>query len=122
MTIRTPLAAALAAAALAAAPASAQVVYHLPACQPVVYHSPVVYHTPVVYHLPAYTWGNPVVYDHSFAWGNQAVFQSGRWYNSGSVVGQSVGLARLWDPDAGWGGFPFNARPGLNIAYRLLTR
>ena len=115
MTIRTPLAAALALVLVAAAAPSASaqhVVYHYPVVyhQPVVHHTPVIYHTPVVYHQPVYTYHTPVV-------------QSGPWVNRLNLLTPESNrpLSRpLWDTSGRDGfGFPFNNRPLLNIAYKL---
>lgn len=108
MTVRTPLAAAFALVLVAAAAPSASaqhVIYHTP----VVHHQPVTYHTPVVYHQAVYTYGTPVV-------------QSGQWNTGPTSIVQRFRNPPWAGEYADGLGFPFNNRPGLNIAYRLLTR
>jgi hypothetical protein len=101
MTIRTPLAAAIALVLVAAATPSASA-------------QQVVHSTPVVYHQPIYTYSTPTM------------VQSGGWYNRPifGVPESNRPLSRPVWAAAGRDGFgvPFNNRPGLNIAYRLAWR
>ncbi len=103
MSIRTPLAAALALVLAAAAPSAF--------AQHVVYSTPAVYQPQVIYHQPVYTSSAPTVVQAGLRFHRPLLLtpESNRPFSR-----------PLWDNSGRDGfGFPFNNRPLLNIAYKL---